>query len=167
MPLWLPYDPWTGLSTGTKIVARQMAQASDTALQPGTQAFLDKVDAIVKAQSPELLQSSHALLNAPTIFGTEIGFNLPAFLIALIITAVLVLGIKESAHFNSTIVAIKVSVVLFVIGLGIRYVDFFNWGHDWSTFAPMGFAGVGAGAAYVFFAFIAFYSVFLTAEEGQ
>src|SRR5260370_970759 len=107
MPLWLAYDHWTGLSTATKIVARQMAQASDTALHPGTQAFLDKVDAIVKAQSPELLQSSHALLNAPTIFGTEIGFNLPAFLIALIITAVLVLGIKESAHFNSTIVALK------------------------------------------------------------
>src|SRR3989475_9199335 len=144
MPLWRACDHWTGLSTATKIVARQMAQASDAALQPGTQAFLDKVDAIVKAQSPELLQSSRALLNAPTIFGVEIGFNLPAFLIALIITAVLVIGIKESARFNSAIVAIKVSVVLFVIGLGIQYVDFSNWGRDWSTFAPMGFAGVGA-----------------------
>src|SRR5260370_29926075 len=101
-----------------------MVQDSDTALGPGTQAFLDKVDAIVKAQSPELLQSSHALLNAPTIFGMEIGFNLPAFFIALIITAVLVIGIKESARFNSTIVAIKVAVVLFVIGLGIQYIDF-------------------------------------------
>src|SRR5260221_11743690 len=101
MPLWLAYDHWTGLSTATKIVARQMAQASDAALQPGTQAFLDKVDAIVKAQSPELLQSSHALLNAPTIFGTEIGFNLPALLIALIITHVLVLGFMQSAHFSS------------------------------------------------------------------
>ncbi len=167
MPLWLAYDHWTGLSTATKIVARQMAQASDAALQPGTQALLDKVDAIVKAQSPELLQSSHALLNAPTIFGTEIGFNLPAFLIALIITAVLVLGIKESAHFNSTIVVIKVSVVLFVIGLGFRYVDFSNWGHDWSTFAPMGFAGVGAGAAYVFFAYIGFDAVSTTAQEAK
>src|SRR5260370_7756184 len=99
------------------MVAREMAQASDTALHPGTQAFLDKVDAIVKAQSPELLQSSHALLNAPTIFGTEIGFNLPAFLIALIITAVLVLSIKESPHFTPPIVPIQLSTVLFAISL--------------------------------------------------
>ena len=167
MPLWLAYDHWTGLSTATKVVARQMAQASDAALQPGTQAFLDKVDAIVKAQAPELLQQAHALLNAPAIFGMEIGFNLPAFLIALIITAVLVIGIKESARFNSTIVAIKVAVVLFVIGLGIRYVDYSNWGHDWSTFAPMGFAGVGAGAAYVFFAYIGFDAVSTTAQEAK
>src|SRR6266481_5749847 len=167
MPLWLAYDHWTGLSTATKMVARQMAQASDAMLRPGTQGFLDKVDAIVKAQSPELVQQSHALLNAPTIFGSEIGFNLPAFLIALIITAVLVIGIMESARFNSTIVAIKVSVVLFVIVLGIRYVDFSNWGHDWSTFAPMGFAGVGAGAAYVFFAYIGFDAVSTTAQEAK
>src|SRR6266567_7098037 len=51
MPLWLAYDHWTGLSTATKVVARQMAQAADATLQPGTQAFLDKVDTIVKAQS--------------------------------------------------------------------------------------------------------------------
>src|SRR5947199_6732022 len=59
MPLWLAYDHWTGLATATKIVARQMARASDAALQPGTQAFLDRVDAIVKAQSPELVQQAH------------------------------------------------------------------------------------------------------------
>ena len=48
----------------------------------------------------------------------EIGFNLPAFLIALVITAILVVGIKESARFNTGIVVLKVSVVLFVIALG-------------------------------------------------
>ena len=167
MPLWLAYDHWTGLGTATKIIARQMAQASDAALQPGTQAFLDKVDTIVKAQSPELVEQAHTLLNAPTLFGSEIGFNLPAFLIALVITAVLVIGIKESARFNAAIVTIKVAVVLFVIGLGIQYVDFSNWGHDWSTFAPMGFAGVGAGAAYVFFAYIGFDAVSTTAQEAK
>src|SRR5712672_1949448 len=167
MPLWLAYDHWTGLSTATKIVARQMAQASDAALQPRTQAFLDKVDAIVKAQSPELLQSSHALLSAPTIFGTEIGFNLPAFLIALIITAVLVIGIKESARFNATIVTIKVAVVLFVIALGARYINTANWGTDWHSYAPNGFAGIGAGAAYIFFAYIGFDEVSTTAQEAK
>src|SRR5205809_6867290 len=127
-----------------------MEQGSDPALQPGTQAFLDKVDAIVSAQPPELFQKAHALLNAPTVFGVEIGFNLPAFLIALVITAILAIGIKESARFNATIVVIKVSVVLFVIGLGIKYVSTANWGSDWSSFAPFGFAGIGAGAAYIF-----------------
>jgi len=167
MPLWLAYDHWTGLSTATKIVARQMAQASDATLQPGTQAFLDKVDAIVKAQSADLVQQADALLNAPTIFGVEIGFNLPAFLIALVITAILVIGIRESARFNATIVTIKVAVVLFVIGLGIHYVNFANWGHDWSSFAPMGFSGVGAGAAYIFFAYIGFDAVSTTAQEAK
>src|SRR6201981_3885873 len=56
MPLWLAYDHWTGLRTAENIVARQMAQASDPNLAPGTQAFLDKVSAIIGAQSPELLQ---------------------------------------------------------------------------------------------------------------
>jgi APA family basic amino acid/polyamine antiporter len=167
MPLWLAYDHWTGLNTASKIVARQMARASDATLQPGTQAFLDKVDAIMKAQPPDLLQQAHALLNAPTIFGVEIGFNLPAFVIALVITAILVIGIKESARFNATIVTIKVSVVLFVIGLGIHYVDFANWGHDWSSFAPMGLSGIGAGAAYIFFAYIGFDAVSTTAQEAK
>jgi len=165
MPLWLAYDHWTGLSTATKIVAREMARASDAALQPGTQAFLDKVNAIIKDGSPELIQRAHALLNAPTIAGHEIGFNLPAFVIALVITAILVIGIKESARFNATIVAIKVAVVLFVIALGIHYVNPANWGHDWSTFAPMGFSGIGTGAAYIFFAYIGFDAVSTTAQE--
>jgi APA family basic amino acid/polyamine antiporter len=165
MPLWLAYDHWTGLNTATKIIARQMARASDATLQPGTQAFLDKVDAIMKAQSPELTQQAHALLNAPTLFGYEIGFNLPAFLIALVITAILVIGIKESARFNAGIVTIKVAVVLFVIGLGIHYINFDNWGHDWHSFAPMGFGGIGAGAAYIFFAYIGFDAVSTTAQE--
>ena len=167
MPLWLAYDHWTGLNTATKIVARKMAQAADASLQPGTQAFLDRVDAVIKAQSPELIQSAHTLLNAPTVFGVEVGFNLPAFLIALVITAILVIGIKESARFNATIVTIKVAVVLFVIGLGIHYVDFSNWGHSWSTFAPMGFSGIGAGAAYIFFAYIGFDAVSTTAQEAK
>jgi APA family basic amino acid/polyamine antiporter len=167
MPLWLAYDHWTGLSEAEKIVARQMAQSSDSALVPGTQAFLEKVTAIMTAQSPELMQKAHDLLNAPHLFGYEIGFNLPAFIIALVITAVLVIGIKESARFNSTIVIIKVSVVLFVIGLGFHYVNAVNWGSDWKSFAPFGVSGIGAGAAYVFFAYIGFDAVSTTAQEAK
>src|ERR1700720_1452578 len=76
-PLWLAYDHWTGLRAAENIVARQMAQASDSSLLPGTQAFLNKVTDIIAAQSPELLQAAHARLSAPTIFGVEVGWNLP------------------------------------------------------------------------------------------
>jgi len=167
MPLWLAYDHWTGLRAAENIVARQMASAADPTLVPGTQAFLNKVTAIMGAQSPELMQRAHDLLNAPRLFGYEIGLNVPAFIIALIITAILVIGIKESARFNATIVTIKVAVVLFVIGLGFQYVSRSNWGGDWSSFAPFGLSGIGAGAAYIFFAYIGFDAVSTTAQEAK
>ncbi len=167
MPLWLAYDHWTGLRTAEAMVAREMAQASDSALVPGTQAFLEKVSAIGAAHSPELMQRAHDLLGAPQIFGVEIGFNLPAFLIALVITAILAIGIKESARFNATIVVVKVAVVLFVIGLGITYINTANWGTDWHTFAPFGISGIGSAAAYIFFAYIGFDAVSTTAQEAK
>jgi APA family basic amino acid/polyamine antiporter len=167
MPLWLAYDHWTALNTAEKMVAREMAHAQDPSLMVGTQAFLDKVSAIVAAHSSELVQRAHELVNAPRVFGIEIGFNLPAFIIALVITFVLVIGIKESARFNATIVVIKVAVVLFVIALGIHYIDTKNWGTDWHSFAPMGFGGIGAGAAYIFFAYIGFDAVSTTAQEAK
>src|ERR671923_2786592 len=49
MPLWLAYDHWTALRTAENSVARQMAQASDPSLVPGTQAFLNKVTSIMSA----------------------------------------------------------------------------------------------------------------------
>jgi APA family basic amino acid/polyamine antiporter len=167
MPLWLAYDHWTGLRQAETIIARQMAQASDASLVPGTQAFLAKVSAIMSAQPPELLQRAHDLLAAPILFGHEIGINVPAFIIAMVITAILAIGIKESARFNATIVVIKVSVVLFVIGLGVAYVNKDNWGMSWSSFAPYGFSGIGAGAAYIFFAYIGFDAVSTTAQEAK
>jgi APA family basic amino acid/polyamine antiporter len=167
IPLWLAYDHWTALRTAEGMIARQMAQASDPSLVPGTQAFLEKVAAIVSAHSAELSQRAHDLLNAPQIFGVEFGFNLPAFIIALVITAILVVGIKESAQFNAIIVMIKVAVVLFVIGLGATYINKANWGFDWHSFAPFGFSGIGAGAAYIFFAYIGFDAVSTTAQEAK
>ncbi len=167
MPLWLAYDHWTALRTAENIVATQMARVADPSLAPGSQPFLDKVAAIVTAHPRELLQRAHQLLGAPHLFGMEFGFNLPAFIIALVITAVLALGVKESARFNAAIVVVKVSVVLFVIALGAHYISGDNWGHSWSDFAPNGFAGIGAGAAYVFFAYIGFDAVSTTAQEAR
>ena len=167
LPLWLAYDHWTALNTAEKMVAREMAKAADPSLVPGTPAFLDKVNATLSGQSPELLQRAHEFVNAPHIFGVEIGFNLPALLVALAITAILATGIKESARFNTAMVVIKVGVVLFVIAIGVRYINTANWGSDWHSFAPMGFSGIGAGAAYIFFAYIGFDAVSTTAQEAK
>jgi APA family basic amino acid/polyamine antiporter len=128
---------------------------------------LRRVADVLAAHSPQLIAQAHALVAAPHFFGIEFGFNLPALCIALMITAVLVIGIQESASFNALIVFIKVSVVLFIIGLGFLYVDRGNWGHDWHSFAPMGFSGISAGAAYIFFAYIGFDAVSTTAQEAK
>jgi APA family basic amino acid/polyamine antiporter len=101
------------------------------------------------------------------IFGHEFGFNLPAFLIALVITTVLVIGIKESANFNAGIVMVKVAVVLFVLGLGSHYVNKANWGTDWHSFAPFGVGGIGLAAGLVFFSYIGFDAVSTTAQEAK
>jgi basic amino acid/polyamine antiporter, APA family len=167
MPLWLAYDHWTGLKVAEQSIARDMARAADPSLVVGTQAFLNKVADIMAAQSPELIRRAHDLLSAPHVFGAEVGFNLPAFIIALVITTILVIGIRESARFNATIVVIKVAVVLFVIALGIRYINFSNWGTGWSSFAPNGIGGIWKGAAFIFFAYIGFDAVSTTAQEAK
>ncbi|HEV3456084.1 MAG TPA: amino acid permease [Thermoanaerobaculia bacterium] len=109
--------------------------------------------------------------------------NLPALAIVVLVTAVLVAGIRQSAGLNSTLVAIKVAAVLFVIGVGAFYVKTANW----HPFAPYGYAGLNlfghtlggrtdaagcplgvlAGAALAFFAYIGFDSVSTQTEEAR
>ena len=132
-----------------------------------------------------------ALSNSPFDYDPMVGhivttgsvFDLPAVLIATLVTVVLVIGIKESAAFNTTIVTIKVAIVLFVIVAGAFYVNPANW----HPFAPYGFAGLSffghtlfgqtgkggeplgmlSGAAVIFFAYIGFDSVSTHAEEAR
>src|SRR5262244_2338811 len=56
IPLWLAYDHWTALRTAETTIARQMAQASDSTLVPGTQPFMNKVNAILAARPADLVQ---------------------------------------------------------------------------------------------------------------
>ncbi|HUY28917.1 MAG TPA: amino acid permease [Candidatus Binataceae bacterium] len=87
--------------------------------------------------------------------------DLPALLIVLAISAVLYVGISESARLNSVIVAIKLAVIALVIVVGVFYIRPANW----SPFAPMGWVGVMKGAAVIFFAYIGFDAVSTAAEE--
>ena len=166
-PLWLAYDHWTGLKKAFEAVARQQLLSMHPELAPGTKGFSEALSAMLAHPSASLVAQAHALLHAPTVAGHEFGFNLPAFLIALVITTVLVIGIKESANFNAGIVVVKVAIVLFVLGLGSHYVDRANWGTDWHTFAPTGFGGIGLAAGLVFFSYIGFDAVSTTAQEAK
>ena len=109
--------------------------------------------------------------------------NLPAVLIVMILTAILVKGIKESSTVNAILVAIKVGAVVFVILVGAFYVNSSNW----EPFAPYGWTGINvfgyevagqhtekgkplgmiAGAALIFFAYIGFDAVSTQAEEAK
>ncbi|RMD01216.1 amino acid permease [Aquitalea palustris] len=88
-------------------------------------------------------------------------FNLPAFTIAMLITALLAFGIKESKRVNNIVVLIKVAVVLMFIAIGVWHVKPVNW----SPALPYGMNGVFHGAAIVFFSFLGFDAVTCAAEE--
>jgi APA family basic amino acid/polyamine antiporter len=98
---------------------------------------------------------------APHVAGIPIAFNLPAVLIVALVTWVLVIGVKESSRFNDAMVILKVAILLFFIVVGAFYVKPENW----TPFAPAGWAGIGSGAALIFFAYIGFDAVSTAAEE--
>ena len=104
-------------------------------------------------------------------------FNLPAFLITWVVTAVLVKGIKEAASTNNIIVIVKIAVVLFVIIVGAFYIKTENWtpfipneqvsiGEDGKETIKFGFGGVLTAATIVFFAYIGFDAVSTQAGEA-
>jgi APA family basic amino acid/polyamine antiporter len=116
--------------------------------------MLAKGDEALKDFSPTAL---------PVIGGHPIAFNLPALLIVIAVTILLIYGIRESARANTMIVIVKVAVVVFFISFGAFMVNPTNW----HPFVPHGFAGIMSGAAIVFFAFIGFDAVSTTAEETK
>ncbi len=99
--------------------------------------------------------------NAPHIGSIPIVFNLLAASIVAFITVVLVWGVRESARFNTVMVAVKLVVLAFFVFVSFKFVDTKNY----SPFAPNGFKGIGAGAAVIFFAYIGFDAVSTCAEE--
>ena len=98
-------------------------------------------------------------------------FNLPAVIVTGLVTALLVVGIKESAAFNAVMVAIKVGVVGVVIAVGVFFIAPTNLHpfipENTGTFGEYGWSGIMRGAAVIFFSFIGFDAVSTAAQEAR
>jgi len=95
--------------------------------------------------------------------GWHFGFNIPAFLIVMLLTVVLVRGIRESAETNNVMVLLKIAAILAFVFVGMRFIQPANY----HPFAPEGWAGVLTGGSIIFFTYIGFDSVSTAAEEAR
>jgi basic amino acid/polyamine antiporter, APA family len=144
-PLWLGIDYRSALQASHQVAAAAAAHQDPSAL------------------SVAVRQAAWAWADAPRLAGLPVVFNLPAFAITMLITWVLVRGIRESAGFNAVMVAVKLVFVVFFLAVGAFYVRPENW----VPFAPNGFAGISSAAAIIFFAYIGFDAISTTAEETR
>ena len=131
---------------------------SNMAVAVGFSAYFNDIfDSLFGFQLPEML--SRPTMEAGAYSGAI--FNLPAFLILMILTMVLVRGVRESAQANNTMVVIKVAAILMFVFGAARAIDPSNY----QPFLPNGFQGLLTGSAIVFFTYIGFDSVSTAAEE--
>ncbi len=113
--------------------------------------------------SPAYLPSGLQDLQGNDIYGAgwHFGFNWPAFIIVMLLTVVLVRGIRESARTNNIMVLLKIVAIVVFVGFAARLIHPANW----HPFAPNGWPGILTGGSIVFFTYIGFDSVSTAAEE--
>ena len=134
LPRWLTHGYWQAKALATDLSDPTRAQAMQT-----------------------------LLAEAPRIGGVPILVNLPAFVIVMLITWLLVIGVRESTRANNVMVGIKLAVLLVFVVVGALHIDPANY----TPFAPNGFRGIHQGAAIVFFAYIGFDAISTAAEETK
>jgi len=117
----------------------------------------------IKWISPAYLPTGLQDLSGKDLYppGWHFGFNIPAFLIVMILTVILVRGIRESARTNNILVLVKITAILVFIFAAAGFIK----PHYWHPFMPNGFTGVLAGGSIIFFTYIGFDSVSTAAEE--
>jgi len=115
--------------------------------------------------SPAYLPSGMADLKGNMLYasGWHFGFNFPAFLIVMLLTVVLVRGIRESAETNNVMVLLKIAAILAFVFAGIHYIHPSNY----HPFAPNRWSGILTGGSIIFFTYIGFDSVSTAAEEAR
>jgi APA family basic amino acid/polyamine antiporter len=120
------------------------------------------------ATDPYNVFSASALSEAPRFLGCPVIANLPAVLIVVLITIILVIGIRESANSNNAMVLLKIGVILFFVAVGITLIRPENWDNPaLGGFAPNGWSGIATGAAIIFFSYIGFDATSTAAEEAK
>lgn len=144
LPDWLLIDPKTAGNIFNEATIAMRDQAALTADQIKNYTF-----------------AIDAYNQAPVIGSTKVFFNLPAFIIVVLVTWLAYVGIKESKKSANFMVIFKVLVIVFVIVAGAFFVDTNNW----RPFLPNGFEGVLKGVSAVFYAYIGFDAISTTAEE--
>jgi len=115
VPGWLGTDFRSALQAAGQVAAAQAAHVDLATLDP------------------DVLHYAQALHQAPHLFGMPIVFNLPAFGIVLVVTWVVLVGIRETAWFNTSLVVLKLAIIVFFLGLGAMYIKPENW----TPFAPI------------------------------
>ena len=129
---------------------------------------VDLLDWLGLKISPKWLSPAYLPLGLQDLQGHDIyargwhaGFNIPAFLIVLLLTVVLVRGIRESARTNNIMVLVKIMAILIFVFAGMSFIHTNNY----VPFSPNGWSGVLAGGSIIFFTYIGFDSVSTASEE--
>jgi APA family basic amino acid/polyamine antiporter len=158
--LHIHIPPELSAAPGTHLIEIPSALAATLKARAGWATISDSLLEQIRATGMDPASLGHA---------TAV-FNVPAVLIILIVTTLLVIGIKESATFNNIVVAIKLLVILAFIAIGVAYINPANW----HPFVPpatgsgtFGWGGVLRAAGVIFFAYIGFDSVSTAAQEAK
>lgn len=124
-------------------------------------AEMAKLTAAGQEPSKELLNHVKAWESAPSWNGWRLILDLPALMINIFVTGLVIIGIQESKRVSNAMVVLKMAVIALVVLVGFFYIQPSNW----HPFAPNGLEGVFKGIAAVFFAYIGFDAISTTAEE--
>jgi basic amino acid/polyamine antiporter, APA family len=156
---------------GWDLILEYMVGASTVAV--GWAGYFKAFLAKLGVHLPDALTTAPLVWNSQTETIQRVAggvINIPAIVLVLLMTALLVIGIKESARFNNIIVFVKVTIVFLVIGFGFMYVNSANW----KPFIPpaqgpgqYGWDGIVRAAGVVFFAYIGFDAVSTAAQEAK
>ena len=133
---------------------------SNMAVAVGFSAYLDSLLQGFGLKLPPQLMSP--VLN-DSLHRTGAWFNVPGFVVVMILTVILVMGIRESASANNFMVTVKIIAILIFLVAASRFIHVSNW----KPFMPNGWQGVLTGGAIVFFTYIGFDSVSTAAEETK
>jgi APA family basic amino acid/polyamine antiporter len=146
--------------------------AAGSAVAVGWSGYFNGMMADFGINLPANLSTSPVVWNVDQTFGLSGAvINLPAFFLILLLTALLVIGIRASATFNGVMVLLKLAVVMLVIGFGLQFVTMDNLTpfipENTGTFGEFGWSGIVRASGVVFFAYIGFDCVSAAAQEAK